>query len=75
MLTTPRRFGSYGKAMEPDGSYFRRRAAEEFAAANSASCEFAQAAHFELGERYAQLAAAIDEANERLGLPGARVTC
>jgi hypothetical protein len=55
--------------MESDGSYFRRRADEEFAAASLTDCEFAKASHFELAERYAQLAAAIDEANERLGPP------
>ena len=53
--------------MESDACYFRRRAEEEFAAAKSAVSENARASHFEMAERYSQLAAAIDEANERLG--------
>jgi hypothetical protein len=57
--------------METDGCYFRRRADEEFAAADKSECMHARASHFELAERYAQLAAAIDEANAKLGpLPG-----
>lgn len=53
--------------MESDGCYFRRRADEEFAAAKAAACEFSRLAHFELGERYAQFAAAIDAVNEQIG--------
>jgi hypothetical protein len=53
--------------METDGCYFRRRADEEFVAAQAAACEYARASHFQLGERFAQLAAAIDEANSKIG--------
>ena len=60
--------------MESDGCYFRRRADEEFAAAKAAASELARAAHFELGERYAQFAAAIDAVNEQIGpLPTAMI--
>lgn len=53
--------------MESDGCYFRRRAEEEFAAAKAAGGELARAAHLELGERYAQLAAGIEAVNEQIG--------
>lgn len=53
--------------MESDGCYFRRRADEEFAAANAATCELSRAAHFQLAERYSQFAAAIDAVNEQIG--------
>ena len=53
--------------MESDASYFRRRADEEFAAAEAASSAHVRAVHFEMAERYAQLAAAMDEANEKIG--------
>ena len=53
--------------MESDASYFRRRADEEFAAAGSAALPQVRAVHFEMGERYAQLAAAIEEATDKLG--------
>lgn len=52
--------------MESDGCYFRRRAEEEFAAAKAASGDLARAAHFEMGQRYAQLAAAIDAVNDQI---------
>lgn len=58
--------------MESDGCYFRRRADEEFAAAEVAGCELSRAAHFQLAERYTQFAAAIDAVNEQIGpLPAA----
>lgn len=53
--------------MESDISYFRRRADEELAAAGSATAPQVQAVHFEMAERYAQLAAAIEEATDKLG--------
>lgn len=53
--------------MESDASYFKRRAEEEFAAAAAAAAPQVRAVHFEMAERYAQLAAAIDEATDKLG--------
>ncbi len=53
--------------METDGYYFRRRAEQEFEAARKAACEYSRASHFQMGERFAQLAAAIDEANSKIG--------
>ena len=53
--------------MESDASYFRRRAEEELAAAGSAASPHARAVHFEMADRYAQLAAAIEEATDKLG--------
>ena len=53
--------------MESDASYFRRRADEEFAAANAAPSTHVRAVHFEMGERYSHLAAAIEEATDKLG--------
>jgi hypothetical protein len=53
--------------MESDASYFERRAQEEFAAAGSATSPHVRAVHFEMAERYARLAAAIEEATEKLG--------
>ena len=53
--------------MESDASYFKRRAQEEFAAASSATSSHVRAVHFEMAERYAKLAAAIDEATDKLG--------
>jgi hypothetical protein len=53
--------------MESDVSYFQRRADEEFAAANSAASPHARAVHLEMAERYSQLAAAIEEATDKLG--------
>ena len=53
--------------MESDASYFRRRAEEEFVAASCAASPHVQAVHFEMAERYAKLAAAIAEADEKLG--------
>ena len=57
----------YFPSMESDSCYFRRRAEEEFAAAKAAGCDHSRAAHFEMGERYAQLAAAIEAVNEQIG--------
>ena len=57
----------YFPAMESDASYFRRRAEEEFSAAMRAVCDYSRAAHFEMGERYSQLAAAIDAVDEQIG--------
>lgn len=59
----------YVPLMESDASYFRRRADEEFSAAGKAACDLSRLAHFQLGERYAQLAAAIDAVNEQIGPP------
>jgi hypothetical protein len=53
--------------MDTDGCYFRRRAEQEFEAAKKAACEYSRASHFQMGERFAQLAAAIDEANNKIG--------
>jgi flagellar biosynthesis/type III secretory pathway protein FliH len=53
--------------MESDACYFRKRAEEEFAAAKKAGCDQSRAAHFEMAERYAQLAAAIDAVDEQIG--------
>ena len=53
--------------MESDASYFQRRAEEEFAAAASGATPQVRAVHLEMAERYAQLAAAIDEATDKLG--------
>jgi hypothetical protein len=53
--------------MESDASYFRRRAEEEFEAAASTASPDARAVHFDLAGRYAQLAAAIEEATDKLG--------
>jgi hypothetical protein len=53
--------------MESDVSYFQRRADEELAAARLTPSASARAVHFEMAERYAQLAAAIEEATDKLG--------
>ena len=53
--------------MESDASYFQRRAEEEFAAAALAATPYVRAVHFEMAERYAKLAAAIEEATDKLG--------
>lgn len=53
--------------VDSDACYYGRRAEEEFAAARAAVCDRARAAHFEMGERYAQRAAAIVAVNEQLG--------
>jgi hypothetical protein len=53
--------------MESDLSYFRRRSDEELAAANTAGSTDVRAVHFEMAERYAKLAAAIEEATDKLG--------
>jgi hypothetical protein len=53
--------------LESDASYFRRRADEEFAAAGAAQSPHARAVHFEMAERYSQIAAAIEEATDKLG--------
>lgn len=54
-------------ATEPDHIYFDRRALEEAGAAQAAADASAQRAHRDLAARYAQLAAAILEADEKLG--------
>ena len=53
--------------MESDASYFQRRADEEIAAARVTPSASARAVRLEMAERYAQLAAAIDEATDKLG--------
>lgn len=55
--------------MESDVCYFRRRADEEFVAAGRAACDNSRDAHFQMGERYAQLAAAIEAVDEQIGPP------
>jgi len=45
---------------ESDGSYFRRRAEEERAAADKAASDEARHAHLEMAERYDGLARSID---------------
>ena len=67
MLTPVWSIRAYVPQMESDACYFRRRAREEFEAAKLAVSENARAAHSEMAERYSQLAAAIDEVNERIG--------
>ena len=54
-------------ATESDQQYFSRRYEEESAAAERARSARARIAHLELALRYAQLAAAIQEVDERLG--------
>jgi len=46
--------------LEDDVNYFRRRAAEERAAADRAASQSARDAHIGLAERYDELARAID---------------
>jgi len=53
---------------EGDQQYFSRRHEEERAAAETAANAGARLAHLELAARYAQLAAAIREVEERLGV-------
>jgi len=53
---------------ESDQQYFSRRHDEESAAAETAANAGARLAHLELAARYAQLAAAIREVEERLGV-------
>jgi SLT domain-containing protein len=53
---------------EGDQQYFSRRYEEESAAADTATNADARLAHLELAARYAQLAAAIREVEERLGV-------
>jgi hypothetical protein len=54
-------------SVESDQQYFSRRYEEESAAADRAANREAQIAHLELAARYAQLAAAIREVDERIG--------
>jgi hypothetical protein len=54
-------------SVESDQQYFSRRYEEESAAADGAANREAQIAHLELAARYAQLAAAIREVDERIG--------
>jgi hypothetical protein len=56
--------------MESDQQYFWRRHKEQTAAAERATNDRARVAHLELAARYAQLAAAIGEVDERLGSAG-----
>jgi hypothetical protein len=51
---------------ESDQAYFTRRSAEERACAEQAGVE-GRAAHLELAELYAGLAAAIGEAQDKIG--------
>jgi hypothetical protein len=53
--------------MESDASYFQRREDEEIAAARATPSASARAVHLEMAGRYSQLAAAIDEATDKLG--------
>ena len=52
---------------EPDEAYFRRRSGEERECADRAADACSKAAHLTLAERYAGLAAAIREAQDKLG--------
>jgi hypothetical protein len=61
---------SSGRVLQPvesDASYFARRAAEERATAEQAGTSVSRSLHLELAERYAGLAAAIREVEERIG--------
>jgi hypothetical protein len=51
---------------ESDASYFKKRATQETAAAEAAASHAAKAPHRRLAERYALLAAYIDEVQHRL---------
>ena len=53
--------------VESDQEYFSRRYEEESAAADRAANREARIAHLELAARYAQMAAAIREVDERIG--------
>ena len=55
--------------MDSDVSYFRRRAAEEKAAALNARTSQARQSHLEMAERYADLARAITARHRHFGLP------
>ena len=56
--------------METHQQYFHRRHVEESVAAESAADHRARKAHLELAARYAQLAASLAEAEERLNGSG-----
>jgi hypothetical protein len=53
--------------MEADHEYFERRATEERAAAAKAASPQARTAHFELAERYQDLAEALGEYRAKMG--------
>ena len=53
--------------LESDQQYFSRRYEEETSAADIAANREARVAHLELAARYAQMAAAIREVDERIG--------
>ena len=55
-------------SVESDQQYFSRRYEEECAAADIAATREARIAHLEFAARYAQLAAAIGEVDERIGV-------
>ena len=59
--------------MESDQEYFWRRYEQARAAAERSADERARRAHLELSARYAQLAAAIEEADQPTGLLGKRI--
>lgn len=54
--------------MEADSAYFSRRASEERAAAEAASHPAARTSHLELAGRYEDLASAITQREQALGL-------
>jgi hypothetical protein len=54
--------------VETDVIYFARRALEERLAAKTATHELARRSHLEMAERYEELASAITEREQLLGL-------
>jgi len=54
--------------MEGDAAYFAQRASESAAAAHRATDPRARAAHRAMGERYKELAQAIQENERRTGV-------
>ena len=54
--------------MESDSEYFSRRAAQEATAADKAPSAEARSAHFQMAERYRDLAMSIEKNDRRLGV-------
>jgi len=54
--------------MESDSEYFSRRAAQEATAADKAPSAEAWSAHFQIAERYRDLAMSIEKNDRRLGV-------
>ena len=55
-------------AMEAELAYYRRRSAEEAAAADSAELQSVRDAHLELARRYDDRIAALETENGRAGI-------